>query len=121
MTIENGDFEMSTIVKTEPVHISDDSFDAVVGAGGLTLVDFWAPWCGPCRAIAPVLEDLAADHEGELIVAKINIDDHQEKAAAFGVRAIPTLVLFKDGQPVETLVGVQTKASLSDAVARARE
>ncbi len=103
-----------------PVHITDADFDAAVGRDGLVLVDFWAPWCGPCRAIAPVLEDLAAAHGDGLTVAKINIDENGEKAGAFGVRAIPTLVLFKDGQPVETLVGLQTRSSLDAAIIRAR-
>ena len=110
---------MTTVISNEPVHIGDDSFDAVTGRDGLTLVDFWAPWCGPCKAIGPVLEDLAAEYGEALTVAKINVDDHQQKAAAFGVRAIPTLVLFKDGVPVETLVGVQTRSSLVAAIDRA--
>ena len=111
---------MTTVISNEPVHIGDDSFDAVTGRQGLTLVDFWAPWCGPCKSIGPVLEDLAAEYGEDLTVAKINVDDHQRKAAAFGVRAIPTLVLFKDGSPVETLVGLQTRASLVAAIDRAR-
>ena len=110
---------MTTVITREPVHITDDSFDDVTGRQGLTLVDFWAPWCGPCKAIGPVLEDLAAEFGNTLTVAKINVDDHQQKAAAFGVRAIPTLVLFKDGAPVETLVGVQNRSSLIAAMERA--
>lgn len=111
---------MTTLIANEPVHINDDDFDAVVDRDGPVLVDFWAPWCGPCRAIAPVLEELAADYGEALTVAKINVDDNQGKAAQIGVRAIPTLVLFKDGNPVETLVGVQTRSSLAAAIERAR-
>lgn len=111
---------MTTPVANEPIHITDDDFDAIVHGDGLVLVDFWAPWCGPCRAIAPVLEELAGDYGEALTVAKINVDDNQRKAAQFGVRAIPTLVLFKDGNPVETLVGIQTRPSLVAAIERAR-
>ncbi len=111
---------MSTLVANEPIHITDDEFDTVVNRGGLVLVDFWAPWCGPCHAIAPVLEDLAADYGDALTVAKIDVDDNPQKATEFGVRGIPTLVLFKDGDPVETLVGVQTRSSLAAAIERAR-
>ena len=110
---------MTTLVANEPIHITDDDFDAVIKEG-LVLVDFWAPWCGPCHAIAPVLEELAADTGGALTVAKLNVDDNQRKAGQFNVRAIPTLVLFKDGQPVETLIGLQTRASLAEAIERAR-
>ncbi len=111
---------MTTLVANEPIYITDDDFDSVVNRGGLVLVDFWAPWCGPCHAIAPVLEGLAADYGDALTVAKINVDDNQQKSAEFGVRAIPTLVLFKNGDPVETLIGVQTRSSLIAAVDRAR-
>ena len=110
---------MTAPVAHKPVAISDDDFDAVLRNDGLVLVDFWAPWCGPCRAIAPVLEELADRYGEALTVAKINVDDNQRKAAQFGVRAIPTLVLFKDGNPVETLVGLQTRASLNAAIERA--
>ncbi len=111
---------MTTLVANEPIHITDDDFDAVVNRGGLVLVDFWAPWCGPCHAIAPVLESLAADYGDALTVAKIDVDDNPQKAREFGVRSIPTLVLFKDGDPVETLVGAQTRSALAAAIERAR-
>lgn len=111
---------MTTVITNQPVHISDDQFDAVVQGGGLVLVDFWAPWCGPCRAIAPVLDALARDHGEALTVAKLDVDDNPRTAARFGVRAIPTLVLFKDGHPVETLVGTQSRSSLDAAIERAR-
>ncbi len=111
---------MTTPIANEPIHITDDDFDTVVNRGGLVLVDFWATWCGPCHAIAPVLEDLAADYGDALTVAKIDVDDNRQKAAEFGVRAIPTLVLIKDGNSVETLIGVQTRSSLAAAIERAR-
>ena len=110
---------MTTTLTHQPIAVTDADFDAVVGRGGLVLVDFWAPWCGPCRAIAPVLEELAETYGEALTVAKVNVDENQEKAGAFGVRAIPTLVLFKDGAPVETLVGLQDRASLAAALERA--
>ena len=110
---------MTTTLANRPIAVTDADFATVVGRGGLVLVDFWAPWCGPCRAIAPVLEELAETQGETLTVAKVNVDENREKAAAFGVRAIPTLVLFKDGAPVETLVGLQDRASLSAAIDRA--
>jgi peptide-methionine (R)-S-oxide reductase len=111
---------MTTLVANEPIHINDDDFDVAVHRDDLVLVDFWAPWCGPCRAIAPVLEDLAGEYGAALTVAKINVDDNKRKAAQFGVRGIPTLVLFKGGEPVETLVGLQKRTSLIAAIERAR-
>ena len=111
---------MTTLTTNEPIHITDEGFDDAVARTGLVLVDFWAPWCGPCRAIAPVLEELATEQADALTVAKINVDDHALKAAEFGVRAIPTLILFRDGSPVETLVGTQTKSALAAALERNR-
>ena len=73
------------------------------------LVDFWAPWCGPCTQIAPILDDLADKFSGKIKIAKVNVDDHSDIAAKFGIRGIPTLILFKDGQSLETLVGVQSR------------
>ena len=84
------------------------------------LVDFWAPWCGSCRAVAPVLDKLAGEYGEALTVAKIDVDDNQRKAAQFGVRATPTLMLFKGGEPVETLIGTQSRSALIAAIERAR-
>ncbi len=81
------------------------------------LVDFWAPWCGPCKAIAPILEELALDLAGKLKIAKVNVDEAGEVAAQFGIRAIPTMILFKNGQPVDTFVGLVDKATLRAKVA----
>lgn len=111
---------MTTLAANQPIHVSDNDFDAVIHSDDLLLVDFWAPWCGPCHAIAPVLEKIAGEYGDALIVAKINVDDNPLKAAEFGVRSIPTLVVFKGGNPVETLVGLQTRASLVAAIERAR-
>ncbi len=89
---------------------SDSSFKADISEG-YTLVDFWAPWCGPCRMIAPVLEELNDDYAGRLKIGKLNIDDNQGTAMQYRVMSIPTLILFKDGQPIETIVGAQPKRS----------
>ena len=110
---------MSENSKLHPVAVTDRDFDQVVEqANGPVLVDFWAPWCRPCLAVAPILEQVAQEYGGRLTVAKVNVDEHNEKAAAFGVRAIPTLVLFDQGRPVQTLVGVQPKAVLEAAIDR---
>ena len=108
---------MSTTVMEKPIPVTDETFDETVRTNGtLVLVDFWADWCGPCHAIAPVLEELAADYGGRVTVAKVNVDENNRKAAEFGVRAIPTLILFRDGTPVQTLVGVQTKSALQAVI-----
>ncbi|GAA5501508.1 thioredoxin [Deinococcus xinjiangensis] len=92
----------------KPVELTDNSFTNEI-ADGLTLVDFWAPWCGPCRIIAPVVEELTGQYEGRVKVAKVNVDDNPATAGQFRVMSIPTLLLFKDGQLVDTLVGAQPK------------
>jgi thioredoxin 1 len=99
------------------VHVSDDSFDADVLKGdGAILVDFWAEWCGPCKMIAPALEDIAREMDGRVTVAKINIDDNPLTPQKYGVRGIPTLMLFKDGQVAATKVGALAKNQLQEWV-----
>ncbi|MCL6457236.1 MAG: thioredoxin [Gorillibacterium sp.] len=100
------------------VHVSDQTFGAEVEEKGTVLVDFWAPWCGPCKMIAPVLEELAQEFGDSVKIAKVNVDDNPESASRFGVMSIPTLIVFKDGQPVDKVVGFQSKDALKNVVAR---
>ncbi|AWI07891.1 thioredoxin [Ereboglobus luteus] len=90
--------------------LTADTFKTAI-ANGLVLIDLWAPWCGPCKAMAPILDELATDLEGKVTIAKLNIDDHGAVAAEYNVRAIPTFLLFKDGKLIDTVVGMQSKGS----------
>lgn len=93
--------------------VSDSSFqNDVISHTGLTLVDFWAPWCGPCQAIAPVLGQIAEEEGDKVSVCKVNIDENPDTPTKFGVRSIPTLMLFKNGEPVATQVGALPKQAL---------
>ena len=95
------------------IDVTDDNFQAeVIESEKPVLVDFWAPWCGPCRVVAPVLEELAAERGDDLRIVKLNVDENQQTAAAFQVLSIPTLILFKAGQPVKTVVGAYPKRKL---------
>ncbi|WP_299403926.1 thioredoxin [Acaryochloris sp. IP29b_bin.148] len=80
------------------------------------LVDFWAPWCGPCRMVGPMVEDLASDYKDQVKVVKFNVDEGSDIASQYGIRSIPTLIVFKEGQPVETLVGASPKSTLVEAL-----
>ena len=94
-------------------NLTTESLKSTVASSALpVLVDFWAPWCGPCKAIAPILEELATELDGKLVIAKVNIDENDAAATDHGVCAIPTMLLFKGGKVVETLVGMMPKAGL---------
>ena len=100
-------------MSNQVIHTTDAAFDADVLQSPLpVLLDFWAPWCGPCRMVGPLLDHLAAEMEGKVKIVKINIDENQETPARFGVRGIPTLMMFKDGKNVSTKVGAMAKAQL---------
>ncbi len=99
------------------VYLNKENFEAeVIKASGPVLVDFWAAWCGPCRTIAPILEELASEYSSRLKVCKLNVDENQETAASYEIMSIPTLILFKDGAVEKRLVGAMPKKSLVEAL-----
>ncbi|MDO9708044.1 thioredoxin TrxA [Paracraurococcus lichenis] len=98
--------------------VTDDSFKQdVLEAEGAVLVDFWAEWCGPCRMVAPILDDLAKEYEGKLTIAKVNIDENPMTPNEYSVRGIPTMLLFKDGKLLDTKVGASPKGQMKDWIA----
>jgi thioredoxin 1 len=98
---------------SKPVVLIDSTFEQSVEKGkGVTLVDFWAEWCGPCKMIAPIVEQIASENDGKITIGKLDVDANGETAMKYGVMSIPTLILFKDGEPVERLVGYRPKEQL---------
>jgi thioredoxin 1 len=102
------------------IHVTDAEFESqVLKADKPVLVDFWASWCGPCLTIAPVIEELAGDYDGKIVVAKMNVDKSPATPGRYGIRAIPTLIVFKDGQVVEQITGAVGKAVIKSAINKA--
>lgn len=103
----------------KPQSLTNETFDAAINTttGQPVLVDFWAEWCGPCKMLAPILDQIAGEQAGSATIAKVDIDAHPELAERFGIRAIPTLIVFKNGQPVNTITGVKSKAFIEAALA----
>lgn len=95
------------------IELNASNFDEVTKKG-VSLVDFWAPWCGPCRMVAPVIEELAADFEGKANVCKVNTDEEQELAVKYGIRSIPTILFFKDGEIVDQMIGASSKQAFKE-------
>jgi thioredoxin 1 len=101
------------------LQITDQNFEKeVLQSSSPVLVDFWAPWCGPCRKMAPTVDELASDYEGRATVAKMNVDDNPDVPSRYAIRGIPTLLLFKDGQLAETIVGLQPKEAIVATIER---
>ena len=97
------------------IELNNDNFEATVN-NGVSLVDFWAPWCGPCRMIAPVIEELAEEFEGKANICKVNTDEEQDLAVKYGIRSIPTILVMKDGEIVETMVGAASKQAFAEKI-----
>ncbi len=104
-------------MKKEPLPVTDAEFPKQVLESSLpVLVDFWAPWCGPCRMLAPVVEDLAGEYDGRVVVAKVNTDENQETPGKYKIMGIPTLIIFRDGKEVERLVGMRPKQAIVERI-----
>ncbi len=105
-------------MSAEPFHLTDKNFDETINNNKLVFVDFWASWCGPCRALAPTITELAKEYQGKVLIAKLDVDENPDSAGRFQVFSIPTMVVFKEGKEVERLVGLCPKNRITDALAK---
>ena len=112
----NFNIKIQTTMAKNAVEATDDNFSALIASEKVTLVDFWAEWCGPCQMLGPVVEELAGEYLDKAIVAKLDVDANPNISAQFGVRSIPTLLFFKGGELVKKMVGVQPKSALAEAL-----
>jgi thioredoxin 1 len=114
---EDESTTMEKIMTNEPVHVSDEAFErTVLNSEVPVVVDFWAPWCGPCKMVEPVLEQIAEDYAGKLLIAKVNTDEHPQWAQQFGIQGIPTMLFVADGKVVHQQVGAVPEPYLRDIV-----
>jgi thioredoxin 1 len=97
---------------TEPIVLTDSNFASEVTKYPIMLVDFWAPWCGPCRMVSPIIEQLSREYSGRVAFGKVNVDENQRIAASFGIQSIPTLMIFKGSKPVDVIIGAMPKAQI---------
>ena len=108
---------MENVTSKNTIRITDDNFESEVIRSEIpVLVDFWAEWCGPCKVIGPTIDSLAADYQGKVKVAKLNVDDNPQAAGRFGVRSIPTMIFFKDGEAQQSVVGIRPKGQLAELI-----
>jgi thioredoxin 1 len=105
-------------MSTQPFHVTDQNFEDTVKKNKLVLVDFWANWCGPCRALAPTIEELAKENSGKMLVGKLDVDENPATAERFQVFSIPTMIVFKDGQEAERLVGLCQKSRIAETISK---
>ena len=99
----------------QPLHLTDDMFESEVKQSDIpVLIDFWAAWCGPCRMVAPIVDELATEYEGKAKITKLDVDNNQQTAMMYGIRSIPTILIFKNGEVVDTIVGAVPKSQIVD-------
>jgi thioredoxin 1 len=106
------------LVNNQPIHITDNNFNNSLKTHNLLVVDFWAPWCGPCRMVGPIIEALSAEYTGKAAFGKMNVDENQVVASSFGIMSIPTIIIFSHGKEVERLVGAYPKAHIEAMIKR---